>query len=86
MELKHEGCSLDAAGAFYVPLREYKKPNTVTPSTLSIDTPGDKRNLPVESRFEDALKRDALKRDALMTEAEKWKNLSVKPRRTWTLG
>ena len=30
----------------------------VTPSPLSVGNPGDKRDLPVESRFKDALERD----------------------------
>ena len=58
VELQHEGHKLDAAGTLYIPLRENKRLNPITPSLLSIDTPGDKRNLPVESRFEDALKRE----------------------------
>ena len=41
-----------------MPLAEYRKPNPVTPSPVSIDTSGDKRNIPVEKRFEDALRRE----------------------------
>ena len=42
----------------WMPLAEYRKPSPVTPSPVSMDTPGDKRNLPVEKRFEDALRRE----------------------------
>ena len=54
----HEKHKLDAAGTLYVPLTEYRQPDPATPSPLSIDTHGDKRNLPVENRFEDALKEE----------------------------
>ena len=45
----------DAAGPLYVALTEYKKLDPVTPSPLSVGTPGDKRSNPVENRFRDAL-------------------------------
>ena len=78
VELQHEGCRLDAAGALYVSLTEYKEQAPVTPLPLSIDTPGDKRNIPVESRFENALKRERPE----VTEGEKRSKLSVNARRT----
>ena len=56
VELQHEGRRLDAVCALYLPLTEYKSSNPITPSPLSIDTLGDKRNLPGEKRFK-ALKR-----------------------------
>ena len=37
---------------------EYAAVDPATPSPLSVDTPGDKRSLPVENRFEVALERD----------------------------
>ena len=49
---------MDAAGVLYVPLTEYKVANPTTPSPLSVGTPGERRNLPVENRFTDALERD----------------------------
>ena len=58
VELQHDGWKLDAAGALYVSLTEYKAMDGATPSPLSVDNPGDKRSLPVESRFKDALERD----------------------------
>ena len=59
VELQQEGRKLvDAAGVLYVPLSEYKVTDPTTPSTLSVGTPGDKRSLPVENRFTDALERD----------------------------
>ena len=38
-------------------LSEYKR-EPVTPSPLSIDTPADKKNLPVKNRFENALNQE----------------------------
>ena len=58
VELRRAGQKLDAAGAFYVPLTEYEAMDPATPSPQSVDTPVDKKSLPVEGRFEDALKRD----------------------------
>ena len=58
VELQQEGHRLDAAGALYVPLTDNKRPNPITPLPLSVDTPVYKRNLPVEKRFEDSLKRE----------------------------
>ena len=57
-ELPLDGHKLEAAGALYIPLTEYKWLNSVTHSPLSIDTPAHKKNLPVECRFEDALTRE----------------------------
>ena len=56
VELQHDERKLDTAGALYVSLTEYKATDPATPSPLPIGTPGDKRSLPVEGRFEDALK------------------------------
>ena len=58
VELQREGRKLDAAVTLYVSLTEYKAVDPVTPSSLSVGIPGDKRSLPVESRFKDALERD----------------------------
>ena len=58
VELKQEVQKFDAADALYVPLTEYKRLNPFTTSPLSTCTPRYKRNLSVESRFEDALKRE----------------------------
>ena len=58
IEVQHEEPRLDAAGALYVTLTEYDQSDPVMPSNLSIDTPGDKRNLPVENKLEDALKKE----------------------------
>ena len=58
VKLRHDQQKLDAAGALYVSLTEYKAMDAETPSPLSVDTPGDKRRIPVESRFKDALDRD----------------------------
>ena len=58
VELQQEGRKLDAAGVLYVPLTEYKSADPTTPSPLSVGTPVDRRNLPVENRFTDALERD----------------------------
>ena len=49
---------MDEAGALYVSLTDYKAMDPETPSPLSVDTPRDKRSLPVESRFKQALQRD----------------------------
>ena len=54
VELQHDERRLNAAGALYVRLTEYKPSDVVTPSPLLISTPGDKRSLPVEKRLEDA--------------------------------
>ena len=51
VELQNEGHKLDLAGTLYVPLTQYKRPNPITQSPLSIYLTGDKRNLPVENRF-----------------------------------
>ena len=58
VQLQHDGQKLDAAGALYVSLTEYKAMDPETPSPLSVDTPGDRRSLPVESRFKVGLERD----------------------------
>ena len=58
VELQREGRKLDAAGTLYVSLAEYKALDPVKSSPLSVGNPGDKRSLPVESRFKDALERD----------------------------
>ena len=41
-----------------MPLTEYKAKDPTTPSPLSVATQGDRRNLPVENKFTDALERD----------------------------
>ena len=51
VERNREGKKLDAAGPLYVALTEHKGTNPTTPSTLSIDTPGDKKSGTVEDRF-----------------------------------
>ena len=56
LELRKEGKRLNAAGPLYVSLTEYKTPTT--PSPLSVGTPGDRRNLPMENRFTAALERN----------------------------
>ena len=56
-EMRQEGKELDAAGPLYVALTEYKKTGPATPSPLSVDTPGDKKNGPVEDRFRRILER-----------------------------
>ena len=48
VELQHEGQRLDAAGALYLALKKYKRPNPVTLSPPSIDTPGEETHLLVE--------------------------------------
>ena len=59
VELQQEGRKLDAAGVLYAPLTtEYETADPTTPSPLSVRSPGDRRNLPVENRFTDALERD----------------------------
>ena len=58
VELQQEGRNLDAAVVLYVPLTEYKTADLTTPSPLSVGTQRDRRNLPVENRFTDALDRD----------------------------
>ena len=58
VELQQEGRKLDAAGVLYVPLTEYKVADPTTPSPLPVGTPGDRRSLPVENRFTDALESD----------------------------
>ena len=58
VELQHRGHLLESSGTLYIPLTEYKRLNSVTPSPLSLETPGDKRRLPVESTFEKSLKRE----------------------------
>ena len=57
VEMKQEGKELDAVGLLYVALTEYKKQDPVTPSPLSVGTPGDKRSGPVEDRFSKILER-----------------------------
>ena len=74
-ELQHEGHTLDAAGAIYILLTKYKRPHPVTPSPLSNDTPRDKRNLPMEKKFKDALKRECSE----LTEGEKTKQALSEP-------
>ena len=51
LELQHAGQKLDAAGAIYESLKEYKAMDPATPSIRSVNTSGEKRTLPVESRF-----------------------------------
>ena len=58
LELRQERKRLDAAGPLYVSLTEFKTADPTTPSPLSVGIPGDRRNLPVENRFTDALERD----------------------------
>ena len=55
VELQQEGRKLDATGVLYVPVTEYKTADPTTPSPLSVGTPGVRRNLPVENRFNAAL-------------------------------
>ena len=57
VEMRQEGKELDAAGPLYVALTEYRKTGPVTPSPLSVGTPGDKRSGPVEDRFRRILER-----------------------------
>ena len=57
LEIKQEEKELEAAGPLYEALTEYKKQNPATPSPLSVDTPGDKRSGPMETRFRDVLER-----------------------------
>ena len=56
--MRQEGKRLDAAGPLYVSLTEYKTADLTTPSPLSLGTPGDRRNVPVENKFTAALERD----------------------------
>ena len=58
VEFQNKGRKLDAAGTLYVSVTEYKTGNPTTPSPISVGTSGDKRSLPVENRFKDALERD----------------------------
>ena len=58
VELRQERQKLDAAATLYIPIAEHKATDPVTPSPLSVGTPGDKRSLPVENKFKDALERD----------------------------
>ena len=58
VDLRQEGRNLDAAGVLYVPLTEYKATDPTIRSPLSVGTPEDKRNFPVERIFTDALERD----------------------------
>ena len=55
--MRHEGRELNATGQLYVAPTEYKKPDPMTPSPLSVETPGDKRSGPVEDRFKRILER-----------------------------
>ena len=57
VEMRQEGKELDAAGPLYVALTEYKKTGPLTPSPLSVDTPGDKRSGLVDDRFRRILER-----------------------------
>ena len=57
VEMKQEEKELDAAGLLYVALTEYKKQDPATPSSLSVGTPGNKRNGPVENRFRETLEK-----------------------------
>ena len=57
VEMRQEGRELNAAGQLYVALTEYKKLDPMTPSPLSVETPGDKRSGPVEDRFKRILER-----------------------------
>ena len=50
--------NFDTAGALNITFTEYKKLNPVIPSPISIDTSRDRRNLPVEGRFEEDLKKE----------------------------
>ena len=76
LELRQEGKSLDATGPLYVYLTEYKKADPTTPSPLSVGTPGDKRSLPIENTFKEALKREqaesgeGVSMDETLSEAE----------------
>ena len=58
VELRQEGQKLCEAGTRYVPLAEHKVTDSTTPSLLTVGNPGDRRSLPVENRFKDALERD----------------------------
>ena len=57
VEMRQKGKELDAAGPLHVALTEYKKTDPVTPSPLSVGTPGDRRSGPVEDRFKRILER-----------------------------
>ena len=56
--------------------------NPATPFPLSIDTPGDKRNLPVENRFEDTLK----KKKSEVIEKEKMNETLNEPEEDFDIG
>ena len=90
IEFQPEECRLNAA--LYVSLTEYRQPNPVTPSPLPIDTPGDKRNLPVENRFEDSLKKERSeviereKMDETLSEPEEDMNIGAAPAAKIVLG
>ena len=64
-----------------MPLTECNQ-DQVTASTLSIDTPGEKRNRPVESNFEDVMKKESFETN----KGREWKKLSVNTRKTWRTG
>ena len=81
-ELQHEEGRLNEAGSLFVPLTEHRQLDPATPSPLPIDTPGDKRNLPVENRFEEALKNE---RSEVM-KVKIWMRLSVSLKKIWTSG
>ena len=76
--MQHEG----PGWPFYVALTEYERTNHVTPSPLSIDLPGDKRNLPVENRLKDALKRERSE----VTEGEKMEEALSEPEKDMDTG
>ena len=83
VELQQEGQKLDAAGVLHVPLTEYKAADPTTPSPLSVETPADKRSLPVENRFTEALERD----QAVSGERERaWTKPSAKLEKKWKCG
>ena len=58
LELRHEGKRLIAAGPLYVSFTEFKTADPTTPLPLYVETPGDRRNLPVENRTTAALERN----------------------------
>ena len=59
--------------------------NPTTPSPLSIDTPGDKNNIPVENKFEVTLKRERSEKaerermEEALSEADKEMDIGVTP-------
>ena len=79
LELRKEGKRLNAAGAQYISLTEYKTADPTTPSLLSVGTTGDRSNLPVENRFTAALESNQPESG----EGDVWTKLSAKLERKW---